>query len=106
MRAGKLRHWITIQTRTDTRDSYGEPISTWTTFDQVWASIEPIAGREYFASKETRSQSTHRMRIRYRSGITTKMRISWDSRLFDIESILNTEERDRELILMCVETGI
>ncbi len=106
MRAGKLRHWITIQTRTDTMDSYGEPIPAWTIFDQVWASIEPITGREYFASKETRSQSTHRIRIRYRSGITTKMRISWDSRLFDIESILNTEERDRELVLMCVETGI
>lgn len=106
MRAGKLRHWITIQHRTDTRDSYGEPIPAWTTYDQVWASIEPIVGREYFASKETRSQSTHRVRIRYRSGVTTKMRIYWDSRYFDIESVLNLEEKDRELVLMCVETGI
>lgn len=101
-----LRHWITIQESTDTRDSYGEPIHAWNTFDQVWASIEPISGREYFASKETRSQSTHRIRIRYRSGLSTKMRISWDSRYFDIESILNPDERDRELVLMCVETGI
>jgi SPP1 family predicted phage head-tail adaptor len=106
MKAGKLRHSIIIQTRTDTADSYGEPIPAWSTFLETWASIDPISGREFFSSKEVKSEVSHKVRIRWAEGITTQMRVLFGTRTFDIESVINIEERDRELLLMCVEVGI
>jgi SPP1 family predicted phage head-tail adaptor len=103
MKAGQLRHYITVQQVTETQDTFGQGIESWTTWKQVYAAVEPMVGREYFASAQTLSKVTHRIRIRHLSGLTTKHRISWDGRIFDIESVINVMERERELVLMCVE---
>lgn len=103
MRAGRLRHQITIQGTTETQNSYGEPVTAWTDFASVRAEITPISGREYFAAQEVRSDVTHRVRLRYLSGVTSQMRIMFGSRIMDIESVINVNERNHELQLMCVE---
>ncbi|MBO8183770.1 MAG: phage head closure protein, partial [Archaeoglobus sp.] len=48
MRAGELRHRITIQQMQDTQNEYGEPTKEWVDAATVWASIEGLRGREYF----------------------------------------------------------
>ena len=80
-------------------------LETWSTYATVQASIEPISGREYFAAQSTQADVTHRIRIRYLSGIVPKMRVSYNSRIFDILSVINVGERNRELQLMCRESG-
>ena len=80
-------------------------LETWSTYATVQASIEPISGREYFAAQSTQADVTHRIRIRYFSGIVPKMRVSYNSRIFDILSVINVGERNRELQLMCRESG-
>lgn len=105
MRAGRFRHFITVQQATETRDALGEPIPAWSTYAQFWAEVKPLVGREYFTAQQDVTRVTHRIACRYDSAltITAKMRVSWDSRFFDIEAVLNIYERDRELHLMCVE---
>jgi SPP1 family predicted phage head-tail adaptor len=103
MRSGPLRHQVTIEEVTETRDSYGGVVESWSTFATVWASVGPIIGREYFASQQVQSEVSHKIRIRYLSGITTKMRVTFDSRTFRIESILNVDERNTEMLLMVTE---
>lgn len=103
MRAGKLRHTITIQQRSDSQNSYGEQANTWTTFAEVRASVEPLQGREFFASQQMQAEVTTRFRIRYLDGVTADMRISYDGRTFDIQAVLNPNERGRELHIMAVE---
>ena len=44
-----------------------------------------------------------RIRIRYRSGITPGMQVLFDDRELDIEAAIHTEERKRELLLLCRE---
>jgi SPP1 family predicted phage head-tail adaptor len=105
MRSGPLRHQIVIEEVTETRDSYGGVVETWSTFATVWASVGPIIGREYFASQQVQSEVTHKIRIRYLSGVTTKMRVAFDSRVFNIESVLNVDERDTEMVLMVTEAA-
>lgn len=106
LRAGDYRHSITIQQTTQTRDAVGGITDTWSTYLTARASVEPLqmGSREYWDAKKFSAEATHLMRMRYRSGVTPKMRVSWDSRLFDIEYPLNTEERNRELILLVKET--
>ncbi len=103
MRAGTLRHRVTLQRRGDTRDGIGTVTETWTNEATVWASIEPLQGREYFEAQRENADVTHKLRIRHRSGVTREMRVIFEDRVFDIEAVLNVEERDRELVLMCKE---
>ena len=104
MRAGRLRHVITIEQSTKTDNTLGEPIETWATFKQVRAQITPINGKEYFAASQIQSTVSHKVKIRYTSGITTDMRINFNGRYFDIESIINFQERNKEIEMMVTES--
>jgi len=46
---------------------------------------------------------THKIRIRYRSGMTSKNRIKFGSRYFNITSILNPDERNIMIDMFAVE---
>lgn len=103
MRIGSLRHKIEIQERLTFRDAMGGEIVSWEAFCYAWASIEPLIGREYFAARQTQATTTHRMRMRYQSGIKPYHRVQWAERYFNIDAILNPEERNEELVLLCSE---
>lgn len=104
MRAGPMRHRVTIEAPVETQAADGSVITTWETFAEAWASIEPLIGREYFAQQREQATVSHKIRMRYQAGITHKMRVAWGTRLFEIESVLNVGERNREIVLMCSET--
>jgi SPP1 family predicted phage head-tail adaptor len=101
--AQSLRHKLTIQSTTQTQASDGSVIDTWGTFATAWGEVKPLSGREYFSAQAEGSSVSHKIKIRYIAGITTKMRVLWGARVFDIEAALNSDEGNRELILMCVE---
>lgn len=103
MRSGKLRHEITIQALTSMQDSYGGQTESWSTFATVRASVEPLQGREYFASQQVQAEVTTRFRIRYLSGVTPKMRVLYDGRTFNVASVINPNERNHELHIMAYE---
>jgi SPP1 family predicted phage head-tail adaptor len=103
MMAGKLRHKVTVQIVTETQDAYGEADKSWSTHKIVWADVAPISGREFFNAKQFASEISHKITIRHDSTITPKMRILYDSRYFNIESVINEGERDRQTTLMCKE---
>ncbi len=101
MNAGKLRHQVTIKKPTETQNSYGEPEVRWQDIATVWAQVEPLRGREYFASKQTVAEIEARITIRYRSDVTAKMKVTKGADDYLIETIINVMERNRELQLMC-----
>lgn len=103
MEAGKLRHRITIQQRSSTQDSYGQPLVAWTDVATVWCAIDPLSGRELLAAEAVQSEITHKVVMRYRSGINAKMRVLYGSRIFDIQNVLDENERHRTLTLLCLE---
>jgi SPP1 family predicted phage head-tail adaptor len=103
LRAGLLRHKIEIQNKVIRRDSMGGEVVTWEAFTYAWASIEPLSGREYFAAHQTQSSITHKMKMRYQSGIRPYHQIGWGGRSFNIDAVMNTEERNKELVLFCTE---
>lgn len=108
MRAGRLRHRVTIQSVTTNTDSYGQPIESWSTFAEVWAAVEPLTGREYFQAQQLQAEVTYRVRIRYLTGVLPTMRVLHDSRTFEVQAVINLDERNRELHLMCreVDSGV
>lgn len=103
MKAGELRHRVRIQQLVTGRDDTGGFSETWADVATVWAAIEPIRGREYFEAQQVNAEVSHRIKCRYRSGILPVMRAVFGVRIFRIEAVINVDERNRELQLMCIE---
>lgn len=105
MRAGKLRHKVDIQYPTETQNTYGEPEVTWTDLATgVWCQIQPLRGREFFESRQFNAEIDARIVMRHRSDVTAKMRIMHGSDEYYVDSVINVDERDREVQLMCTRS--
>jgi SPP1 family predicted phage head-tail adaptor len=87
MRAGLLSKRVTIQQFSESQNDYGEPVKSWTTYVTRWAKITDVSGREEFSNFQTVSSVLTLFRVRYKSGITTKMRISHNSNYYNILSV-------------------
>lgn len=99
--AGSLDTRITLQQRIGTIDALGQPTESWIDLVTVGASVSPLRGREYFAAGQIESVVDVRIRIRYRSNITTAMRVVWQSTPYDIISVIDVDARRHTLELMC-----
>ncbi|MDB5053146.1 MAG: Phage head-tail joining protein [Bacilli bacterium] len=103
---GSLRHRITIQKFTVTKDREGLPVEAWIDFLTVSADVTPIASlrqSEYFKAAAMFSDSVYQTTIRYREGITPEMRYLYKSQIFNIQSVVDADERRVKLILMSKE---
>jgi len=96
---GGLRHRVTIQTSSTVSDSQGGTTETWADLATVWGSLEPTKSWEKFFASRVQYVRTHTCFIRYRNDITTEMRISFDSRTFQIKGIKDPDEKNFFLVL-------
>lgn len=99
MDAGTLRERVTVQQATETRNSIGESLLSYTTFEVVWASVQGVSAREFLLAGQQQVEVSHRVKMRYLTGLTPQMRLSWRGRTLEIISILEHENRSvHELI--------
>lgn len=99
-----FRHQIVIEEYTETgRNELNQPIRDWVPFATVWAEIDPLRGREYWASRQVVNEQIVRISFRYIKGIKPDMRVRWGDRVFGIESVMNPVEQNYEIQLMCKE---
>jgi SPP1 family predicted phage head-tail adaptor len=103
MKTTNLRNRITLQQKLINKDPEGLPIETWQDIATIWAAVEPLRGREYFQAATMQSQNMTRFTTRYRKGITSIMRILYDNRSYDIQSVIDVEGRHQQLELMAKE---
>ena len=103
MRAGRLRHQVTIQGLTTAPDAYGDIVETWTDTATVWAEVVPLSGKEYYAARQVSAEVDVRVTIRYRTGIKPAMRVKYGTSLLDIQSVIDVGGRKDELQLLCRE---
>lgn len=84
MQAGRLDRKVTIQVNTPTKDDFGGEADSWGTLAIVWAEITQVSGRETFEADQIAAVAQVRFRIRYRSDVTAKNRISYNGNLYNI----------------------
>ena len=92
-----------MQSYTPARDSFGSEVEHWANVVQVWASVEPLTGKEFFAAQQLNAEITFKVIMRHRPGIKPEMRVIFGARVFEILAVMNTEERNKQLILLCKE---
>ena len=108
--AGKLRHRIEIVQPSGAQDSFGgvsQDPSLWTKVLTCFASINAQSGRDQMAASEYTSVSTHTIVIRdpRTLTITNAMYVWFKGRTFQITAVLNPDERNKMLYIMCVEVN-
>lgn len=100
----ELRQRVQIQARDTSQDATGQPSTDWRTVATAFASIEPISGNELDLVQSLQLKTTHKVTIRYLTGITGKdQRILFGDRVFTIVNVRDFEERHRTLALYCEE---
>ena len=103
MRTGRLRHRVKIQHYTESQNAFGEATKAWTDYATVWAAVEPVRGREFWESQQVNAEITTKITMRYLAGVKPKMRVLYGTRIFEIDSAINVDERNRELQLLVME---
>jgi SPP1 family predicted phage head-tail adaptor len=88
MDPGKLNRRVTIQSLDAGVDALGQPLGTWSTVAQVWASIINKSGLQAIKADQPVSIVQSSIRIRYRSDVTASMRVVHGATVYEIAAVL------------------
>jgi len=111
IRAGDLRHRLTIQTATvASPGTYGQQALTWSTYATVRGKVEQLSGFERFSMGQERANVTHAVTIRYCAGVLPDMRVQFTrdsvTRTLKIVSVLDDEVKNVVQRLLCEQIDV
>lgn len=87
---GQMRERVKIYSYSPARNDAGEEIITWSELAEVWGAIEygTRGSNEVELAQQTTAKLLTNFRIRYRTDIDEKMILVWNSKAWNIRSIL------------------
>lgn len=101
---GELRKEVVIKKLSVVDGDSGVTAETWTTQDTVFGKVVPIRGREYWIGNQLEADVTVAIVIRYFAGLApTGYRLEIGSRILNIVQVINDEERDVYMGVLCKE---
>ncbi|MDA7527653.1 phage head closure protein [bacterium] len=93
MRAGQLRHLVTIQTLTETNNE-GNVSKYWTNTGTAYAAIEPMSGDEKQQYQYVDGETYYNITLRYQDINSTDNRIVFDGKVFHLKNVINHDLRN------------
>lgn len=104
MKIGPMNKRITIKSVTSkTADGLGGNTLVYGTVKETWAKVRPLSNREQLTYGLTLGVRAYEFTIRYDGTINQSNRIELNSRPFRIESVINTDEANREYKIIASE---
>jgi SPP1 family predicted phage head-tail adaptor len=104
MRGQRLRHNVSIMKPVRTRTDLGESLEdSWLKIADCPAAVTPVSVADRMRADQPVSDITHRIRLWWFEGLTHTHRLVMDGRTFEIKGILNLDERNKVMELMCTE---
>ncbi len=105
MRAGPLRNAVNVQKYTITLDTMGQEVVSYTPLQDIRASINSVTGKEMYMNERLINEVTHKIEIRYNASLNLnpKDRLVFKTRNFDIVSVINWNETNDRLVVLCTE---
>jgi len=101
MNPGELRSRITIQQQSTTRDGYGGLTEGWPDVVSLWAAKKHNSSRDFFAAQKRNTETTDLFTIRFRSGISTGMRVKLGDSYYAIIGADDPDGKRIEVWLLC-----
>lgn len=105
MKPGDLRHRVTIQRRTVTRDGFAGETEAYADIATVWAKVDAVGGREYYGLGQTLAESTFTVLMRYRTDVTPDVRLKWGLRYFNVLVVI-PDAKMSQLTVGCKEVSV
>lgn len=101
----RLNKRVSIQSKTITRGSRGSQVETWVDDFTTWGEVKTLTGREIEAAKQIHAESTVEVNIRYSTSreVTSQKRVMYGTRTLHILAVINVNEENKELKLLCKE---
>lgn len=105
MRAiGRLDRKITIQSLAVTQGDFGEVTEAYSTFATVWAQVKEVSGSERDIDDKQVGLAKVEFLIRHIDNLNLRMRISYDSKVYDITHIKHHHmDRDNSITITAEE---
>ena len=100
LKAGRLRHRVTIEALTLTQDSTtGEVTESWTAFAaNLPAEVAPVSVREFISARQIQAEVTTMILIRFLPGLRPDMRIVHGTKVYDPLGFLPDKDSNLEYI--------
>ena len=112
MRIGLLRQRVRVKEKAaSSQNSYGENNAGYTVKNfECWAAIDDVGslgGRKLLVAQQILAEGDHLVRMRHRANLNAAKRIETvtGNRIFDVQSLVNIDSRDREVWFRCKETN-
>ncbi|WP_096635854.1 phage head closure protein [Clostridium cochlearium] len=104
---GNMNKRITIQKFSTTQNENGFDIEDWIDYKTIWASINNLWGKEFYAAKAVNAENTVEFVVRYSRDLenisTKEYRIFWSNRAFDITFVDNIQYSNKWLKIKAIE---
>jgi SPP1 family predicted phage head-tail adaptor len=100
---GGLRHYVTLEAPVDTPDDNGGVSRTFVATATFWARIAPKSSAMIDRADQQQQLVTHDITFRAWPGLTGAMRLRLGTRLFQILSIVDADEKATTLRASCEE---
>lgn len=105
MRIGEMNKRITWQYPAKASNSMGGFTVTWRDVCETWARVLPTSAKEQRQTDQQVITVTHTITIKYRKPFLSSWRGYFRGRYFAIVSIVNPEERNEFLDILCKEVA-
>lgn len=102
---GRLNRLIQLKDWQDVPEVSGGVIRQLTLIAEVYASVSPVAGSIFHASKQTGSGVTHQIIIRYRPGLNDSTVVVYAGRQYRVARVTDMNDERRFTVLEVEELG-
>lgn len=95
---------ITISTYVQVANTYGEPVRAWIAAATIWVEVVPLTAKEFITAKQLASQINIIFRKRYTTalaGLEPRMKITYNNQDYNIESVINVQNKNKEVEILC-----
>ena len=103
-----MRDKVTLQRQSTTQDAMGHPVDTWADIETRRCDITPRTGREKLYQSGIYGDADVLISMRYDSTMAATRpfdrfvdRRNSPETIYDIQSVINVENRNRELLFVC-----
>lgn len=86
------------------KNEIGQNIQKLVPYKTVWASVEPLSGKEILEAERNKNEQNYRIYTRYIQDLRdVNLIINFRGRKFEIESVINYRESNEMLQFICTE---